>query len=311
MRAEPVVEVAGLVKRYAGRAVVDGVDLQADAGTVTAVLGPNGAGKTTTLEVVEGLRRPDAGWVRVLGVDPATTGPAGAALRARIGVMLQEFSGGYPGARAGEMLRHVAGLYAHPLPVDALLERLGLAEHGRTSVRRLSGGLRQRLGLAMALVGRPDLLFLDEPTAGLDPHARRAVWDLVAEVCRDGVTVLLTTHAMEEAERLADEVVILDRGRVVVRGRPADLVADGSAEVRFAGPPSLPLAALRLALPEHVTVVEAVPGRYRVSGPVDPQVVATVTAWCAGHGVLPHGLSVGQRTLEDVFLERTGRSLSA
>src|SRR3954464_7835652 len=198
MRSEPVVQVHALVKRYGTKTAVGGLAL-VGRGAVAAVLGPNGAGKTTTVETCEGYRKPDSGTVRVLGLDPVRQGRE---LHPRIGVMLQ--SGGvYSGARADEMLRHVAALHAHPLDVDALIERLGLGGCGRTAYRRLSGGQQQRLALAMAVVGRPELVFLDEPTAGLDPQARRATWDLVRDLRRDGVTVVVTTHHMDEAEQLA------------------------------------------------------------------------------------------------------------
>jgi ABC-2 type transport system ATP-binding protein len=219
--------------------------------------------------------------------------------------MLQESSGGYPGARAEEMLRHVAGLYAHPLPVDLVIERLSLAEAGRTTVRRLSGGLRQRLSLAMAVVGRPEMVFLDEPTAGLDPQSRRATWDLIRELNTDGVTVVLTTHLLDEAERLADQVAIIDRGRLVASGTPDEITGDDQ-EVRFTGRPRLDLSALREALSTEVTVAEPTPGRYVLRGAVEPQTLATVTAWCASHEVMPQQLSVGKRSLEEVFLELTG-----
>lgn len=221
MSTDPAVEVRGLVKRYGAKTAVDGLDLTVGAGTVTAVLGPNGAGKTTTVETCEGYRRADAGTVRVLGLDPVADA---ARLRPRIGVMLQ--SGGvYSGARADEMLRHMAKLHAHPLDVDSLIERLGLESCGRTTYRRLSGGQQQRLALAMAVVGRPELVFLDEPTAGLDPQARRSTWDLVRELRADGVTTVLTTHFMDEAEQLADEVAIIDAGRAVVHGTPSSSAA--------------------------------------------------------------------------------------
>jgi ABC-2 type transport system ATP-binding protein len=275
---------------------------------VTAVLGPNGAGKTTTVECVEGLRRPDAGSVQVLGLDPVADA---ANLRPRVGVMLQ--GGGLPtGARAGEVLRHVAALHADPLPPAELLDLLGLTAHARTTVRRLSGGQKQRLALAAAIVGRPELVFLDEPSAGLDPQSRLAVWGLVESLRADGVAVVLTTHLMDEAERLADHVVVVDAGRVVAAGSPAELVG-GQDTLHFGGPPGLDLAGLRAALNEDVEASEPSPGRYGVTrrdgAPLEPQVIATVTAWCAAAGVRPEGLSLGRRTLEDVFLDLTGRAL--
>jgi ABC-2 type transport system ATP-binding protein len=301
----PAVEVLDLVKRYGSRTAVDGLSLTVATGSVTAVLGPNGAGKTTTVETCEGYRRPDAGTVRVLGLDPRADGRA---LRPRVGVMLQ--SGGvYPGVKAREMLRHVARLHADPLDTDALAERLGLVDVGATTYRRLSGGQQQRLSLALAVVGRPELVFLDEPTAGLDPQARHATWDLLAELRDSGVTVVLTTHFMEEAERLADHVVVVDRGRVVAEGSPRELTASANALVRFAAPPALDLTDLAVVLPAGVTAAEPRPGRYEVAGEIGPQVLADVTAWCAARGVMPEGLALVRRSLEDVFIELTGREL--
>jgi ABC-2 type transport system ATP-binding protein len=306
MRNEPAVEVTGLVKRYGTKAAVDGLDLTVARGGITAVLGPNGAGKTTTVEMCEGYRRPDAGTVRVLGLDPVADG---ARLRPRIGVMLQ--SGGvYPGARAEEMLRHTATLHARPVDPDLLIERLGLESCGRTAYRRLSGGQQQRLALAMAVVGRPELVFLDEPTAGLDPQARHATWDLVRELRADGVTTVLTTHFMDEAEQLADQVVIIDGGRAIARGTPDELCRGGAENtLRFSGRPGLDLVSLLNALPADTAAAELTPGNYRIEGKVDPQLLATVTSWCAQHGVLADRLSVERRTLEDVFLELTGKEL--
>jgi ABC-2 type transport system ATP-binding protein len=306
--ADPVVEVRGLVKRYGAKTAVDGLDLVVRAGTVTAVLGPNGAGKTTTVETCEGYRRPDAGTVRVLGLDPVADA---ARLRPRIGVMLQ--SGGvYSGARAEEMLRHMARLHARPLDVDALIERLGLGSCGRTAYRRLSGGQQQRLALALAVVGRPELLFLDEPTAGLDPQARRSTWDLVRELRADGVGVVLTTHFMDEAEELADDVVIIDAGRVIAQGSPEALCRGGAENtLRFTGRPGLDLGSLLKALPDGTEAVELTHGMYRIAGTVDPQLLATVASWCAQHGVMADGIAVERHTLEDVFLELTGKELRA
>ncbi|GLZ36982.1 ABC transporter ATP-binding protein [Actinokineospora sp. NBRC 105648] len=303
----PAVEVSDLVFSYGSTTAVDGVDLRLERGAVLALLGPNGAGKTTTVEVCEGFLRPRAGLVRVLGLDPVADG---AHLRPRIGVMPQG-GGAYPGVRAAEMLRLVAACAANPLDPAWLIDVLGLAGSARTPYKRLSGGQQQRLSLACALVGRPELVFLDEPTAGMDPQARRLVWDLVGALRADGVSVLLTTHLMEEAEALADHVVIIDHGRVVAEGSPTELTADrpDDQQLRFRAKSGMDTALLLAALPEGCRVSEPLPGWYLVSGTVDPQVVSTVTAWCAQQGVLAEELQVGRRSLEDVFLDLTGREL--
>jgi ABC-2 type transport system ATP-binding protein len=305
-RPEAAVEVRDLVKSYGSVEAVRGLCLRAERGAVTALLGPNGAGKTTTVEICEGYRRADAGWVRVLGLDPRVSERA---LKPRIGVMLQ--SGGfYPGARAGEMLQHIASLSRNPLDQEVLMDRLGLTSVRRTPCRRLSGGERQRLALALAIVGRPEVVFLDEPTAGLDVQARRATWELITELRAAGVGVLLTTHAMDEAERLADHVVIVDEGKVVADGSPRELTSGAAAgQLRFSAPPGLDLQQLLSALPPGTTAAEQPRGSYLVRGDVDPALLASVTAWCAAHGVLAGNVQVEQRTLEDVFLELTGAEL--
>jgi ABC-2 type transport system ATP-binding protein len=304
---DPVVEVSGLVKRYGSTVAVNGLDLRMERGSVLALLGPNGAGKTTTVEACEGFLRADEGKVRVLGLDPVRDG---AALRARIGVMPQG-GGAYPGVRAGEMLRLVATCAANPLDPAWLLNMLGLTGVDRTPYKRLSGGQQQRLSLACALVGRPELVFLDEPTAGMDPQARRLVWELVTALRNDGVGVLLTTHLMDEAETLADQVVIIDGGKVVACGSPHQLTSTeaGDQQLRFRARSGLDTKLLVAALPEGCVVDEVGPGSYVVAGRVDPQVVSTVTAWCAQQGVLAEELRVARRSLEDVFLELTGREL--
>ncbi|MGH3355022.1 MAG: ABC transporter ATP-binding protein [Nocardioidaceae bacterium] len=304
--SQPVVEVDDLVMRYGATTAVDGLSITIDAGTITAVLGPNGAGKTTVLETCEGYRRPHEGRVRVLGLDPVRDRRQ---VLPRIGVMLQS-GGAWSGVRAHEMLRHIAALHAHPLDVGMLVERLGLGACGRTPYRRLSGGQRQRLSLAMALVGRPEVVFVDEPTAGLDPQARRATWELLEEVRRDGVTVVLTTHFMDEAERLADHVFVIDHGRLLATGTPRDLTrAQEQTSLSFQASPGLDLASLTHALHDRCVVTEDPAGHYLVTGPVGPRELATVTSWCSEHEVMPAGLSIGRRTLEDVFLELTGRDL--
>ncbi len=293
--------------RYGGTVAVDRLELTVEAHTITAVLGPNGAGKTTTLETCEGYRKPQRGTVRILGLDPVTQRRE---LLPRIGVMLQS-GGAWSGVRAVEMLRHIAKLHAHPLDVAMLVDRLGLDECGRTPYRRLSGGQQQRLGLAMAVVGRPELVFVDEPTAGLDPAIRRTTWDLLEELRTDGVTVVLTTHYMDEAERLADRVHILDRGRLVASGSPLELTRGGTVTtirlvVTEPFPPGAP-ASLTAALGPATEVTQLDAQSLLVTGPADASTLAKVSRWCEEHSVLPQSLTLGQRNLEDVFLELTRR----
>jgi ABC-2 type transport system ATP-binding protein len=220
---DSAVRVAGLVVKFGRRAVLDGLALEAKTGALTAVLGPNGAGKTTLIRCCTDLVRPSQGTVRVLGLAPGSRMLAG-----RIGLMPQS-AGSWSGIKAIELLHYLAGLYANPLPVPELVERLGLSDCAKTPYRRLSGGQQQAVNLAGALIGRPELIFLDEPTAGMDPHARRATWLLLRELRANGVTMLLTTHAMDEAEALADQVFIVDRGRVVISGTVRQLTKSGES----------------------------------------------------------------------------------
>jgi len=300
------VRLRGLSKRYGSTVAVSDLDLDVHSAEVFALLGPNGAGKTTTVEMCEGFVRPDAGSIEVLGLNPVTDN---AQLRPRIGVMLQG-GGGYPAARAGEMLNLVAAYSANPLDPAWLLDTLGLTDAARTTYRRLSGGQQQRLSLACAIVGRPELVFLDEPTAGMDAHARLVVWELIDGLRRDGVTVVLTTHQLKEAEELADRIMIIDRGSAVASGTPAELMRDGAEDqLRFSAPRRLDLSLLISALPEGYRASERVPGEYLVEGKIDPQVLSTVTSWCARLNILTTDLRVEQRSLEDVFLDLTGREL--
>ncbi|MCE0539451.1 ABC transporter ATP-binding protein [Kineosporia rhizophila] len=306
------VEVSALVKRYGTKVAVDGASFTAAAGAVTAVLGLNGAGKTSTIECCEGLRRPDGGSVRVLGRDPVTDG---AWLRPRVGVMLQD--GGMPqAARAGDVLELAAAMYARPHPVKDLVETLDLGSRLRTPVRRLSGGERQRLALAVALVGRPDVAFLDEPTAGLDPQARIAVWELIGRLRRSGVAVVLTTHLLDEAERLADHVVLMAEGRVVAAGTPGELTGGTERTLSFGAPAGLDLTELAPLLSAGIAATEVRPGHYVVANRTPeahllPGDVAATTAWCARLGIMPEGLVLGRRSLEDVFLEIAARRSGA
>jgi ABC-2 type transport system ATP-binding protein len=221
--------------------------------------------------------------------------------------MLQ--AGGVPPAvRCGEWLRLMSRFHAHPLDPAALLERLGLTGHARTPYRRLSGGQQQRVSLASAVIGRPELVFLDEPTAGLDPQARHACWELVDDLRACGVSVVLTTHHMDEAEKLSDRVVIIDHGKVVAEGTPSSLTG-AERQLRFRARPGLTLDELLTALPSGSAAKESPSGHYIIEGQVGPELLATVTAWCAAEGVTADDLSIERRTLEDVFLELTGREL--
>ncbi len=294
--------------RYAGKVAVDHLDLTVERHTITAVLGPNGAGKTTTLETCEGYRKPQQGTVSVLGLDPQRQRRD---LLPRIGVMLQD-GGAWSGVRAAEMLAHIARLHAHPLDVDLLGERLGLGDCGRTPYRRLSGGQQQRLKLAMAVVGRPELVFVDEPTAGMDPAARRTTWELLQEMRTDGVTVVLTTHHMDEAEHLADHIHIIDHGRMLASGTPLALTRGGTSTIRLVVTQPFPDGApesLQQSLGHRLDVRTISDVSLLITGAADSTTLAVVSAWCEQQGVLPESLSLGQRNLEDVFLELTGREL--
>ncbi len=296
----PTVEVNDLVVRYGDLTAVDGVSFTAEAGAVTVVLGPNGAGKTTTIETIEGYRRPAAGSVRVFGLDPVVHHRQ---LVERVGVMLQE-GGVHPGVRASEALRLYASFYASPLDPESLLERVGLGGRRRATWRQLSGGERQRLSLALSLVGRPQVVFLDEPTSGVDVGGRQVIRSIVGELRDSGAAVVLTTHELDEAERLADRVVIVDRGRVVGTGTPAELMAsEPSNEIRFGAPAGLDAAALGRAI--GAAVAEIAPGEYRIAAAPTPATVAAVTAWLAEHDLPLTDLRAGRHRLEDVFLRLT------
>jgi len=280
---------------------VDGVSLRANAGEITALLGPNGAGKTTTLEAAEGYRRSDRGRIEILGLDPIRDRSA---LSPRVGVMLQR-GGVYPSMGAVDVLRLFASYYPGAEQPESLLDRVGLS--GRvvqTPWRRLSGGEQQRVSLALALVGRPAVVFLDEPTAGVDPQARQLVRAVIAELRERGVCVVLTTHELEEVERLADQVTIIDRGRVLAAGTPQELMRGDGASVLFAAAPGLDLVALSGALGAEVT--EASPGEYVVAATSSPKLVAALTQWLADRDIELDDLRAGRQRLEDVFLRLTG-----
>lgn len=313
--AVPVVRCDDLVVRYGPRTAVDRVSFAAGRGEVLCILGPNGAGKTSTVECLEGYRRPAAGVVRVLGLDPVADHGS---LVSQIGVMLQR-GGVYPMLPPRRALRLFASYYDNPEDPEILLDLVRLRPVARTPWRRLSGGEQARLSLALALVGRPDVLLLDEPTAGVDPEGRLAVRELIRAARDRGACVLLTTHELNEAERLADRVLVLARGSVVAEGSPASLMGEPGTtrEVAFGAPPGLDLEALRSVIGRGVTVTEEEPGRYRVEAPVFPEaatgetvapditsgaLAAAVTSWLAERDVAFRDLRVG-RSLEDAYLD--------
>ncbi|HVC72015.1 MAG TPA: ABC transporter ATP-binding protein [Acidimicrobiales bacterium] len=304
----PAIDCRDLVVRYGTRTAVDGLSLQAERGRVLALLGPNGAGKTSTVETLEGYRRPAAGTVRVLGLDP---GREHRALAARMGVMLQR-GGVYPVMGPRRALRLFARYYPEPEDPDGLLELVGLTSVAGTPWRRLSGGEQQRLSLALALVGRPEVVFLDEPTAGVDPEGRLAIRQVISELRRRGVCVVLTTHELPEAERLADEVVILAEGRAVARGTVAELAASGSAPaIRFGAPAGVDTASLARAVGAAAAdLVEERPGEYALAGAPSAGRVAALAAWLDEHDLPLGELRTGGGSLEEAYLEamKTRRS---
>ena len=296
---DDVIHVEGLHKSYRDVEAVAGIDLTVRRGEVFALLGPNGAGKTTTVEILEGYRNRDAGAVTVLGVDPARID---AKWRERVGIVLQS-TGAFDNLSVAELVHHVSHFYPNPLDPDAVIESVGLGEKRDALGRQLSGGQRRRLDVAMGIVGNPELVFLDEPTTGLDPQARRHAWALVQQMTERGTTVLLTTHYLEEAEVLADRVAVIARGRIVAEGTPRELGgrAEATAAVTFVlrGP----LQRLEPpAFPDTTVVVEG--GglvRYETNNPTE--LVVALHAWVGGE--LPE-LVIARPTLEDVYLRLVG-----
>lgn len=299
-RLNSAAEVRNLVITYGTRRAVNGLDLTVPPASITALLGPNGAGKSSTIAALAGLIRPAAGTVRVLGGTPGER-----AARDHVGVMLQD--DGLPtGAHGAEMVRHVAALRGRPESAEPLIDALQLDRLGRTTIRRLSGGERRRVSLACALVGTPELVLLDEPTAGLDHDGRGVVAGLVRQLRHDGVAVLLSTHLLDEAEQLADQVTVIAHGRAVATGSVESLTADSEERIDFTARAHLDIEALTRALPSNCRVEERSPGDYRVWGSADPQTLATVSAWCAQHGVTPTRIHAGRESLADAYQRLTG-----
>jgi ABC-2 type transport system ATP-binding protein len=303
-------------KRYGTRVILAGLTFDVRRGELFALLGPNGAGKTTTVEILEGYRRVDGGSVRVLGLDPVRDG---ARLRPRIGLMLQE--GGIDSRTTPrEALRLYARFYRDPEDPDRLLELVDLTQAAGTRFRRLSGGEKQRLGLALALIGRPEFLVLDEPTAGMDPAAKQATRDRIAALRAAGTTILLTTHELGDVERLADRVAVLDRGRLVALGTPAELTGTGAPRVRFRLSRALDdreaaaLAALLVRDGTGIVTASGAGAQYELEGlaePADPALVAALASWCAQREILLTELRLGAASLEERYLELVGEDVAA
>jgi ABC-2 type transport system ATP-binding protein len=306
---QPAISVSGLVVRYGEVTAVDGIGLEAQPGQVLALLGRNGAGKTSAVEAMEGYRTQAEGRIEVLGLDPRRPDQHRRLTR-RMGVMLQR-GGVYPAMNPAEALHLFSRYYDDPVDPAELIERLDLGDVTGTPWRRLSGGEQQRLSLALALVGRPDVVFLDEPTAGVDPRGRLAIREEIAALRAAGVCVLLTTHELPEAERLADRIVIIEKGQVVAAGTPAELTAAGPGDVEkihFGAPPGLDTAGLGIAL--KATVREESSGEYCVDATGTPALVASLTAWLAERDLPLTDLRVSRPRLEDVFLQLTASGSS-
>ena len=298
-----VIEVTGLTKRYGGQPVVDGISFRVNKGEIFGILGPNGAGKTTAVECLEGLRKRDGGHVRILGLDPRTDGHR---LHQRIGVQLQETQL-QEKLKVREALELYASFYPDPADWRELLERWGLTGKSNTTFAKLSGGQKQRLFIALALVGNPEVVFLDELTAGLDPGARRATWDLISQVRAQGVTVVLVSHFMDEVEELCDRVAILERGRIAALDTPAGLVDRAGGEYRMRFRPTAPLDEQSLAALPGVVSVTRRGAQVDVSGTGD--FASAVTAELARRQVVVADLRIEGRSLDSAYVALTGRTM--
>lgn len=292
-----------VIKTYGDVNAVNGLSFRANYGEILCLLGPNGAGKTTTIEMCEGFKKPTSGRIEVLGFDPARNPDA---VRSRIGIMLQG-GGSYSGIKVKEMLELSASYNENPLDPEWLLDTLGLRAVAKNTYRRLSGGQQQRLSLSLAIIGRPELVFLDEPTAGMDAQSRLAVWDLIRSLRADGVTVILTTHLMDEAEALSDRVVIIDHGQLVASGTAASLTeSTDMPQLNFDTATPVDLDVLR----EAGIAAEAIrPLHYRLTSEVSPAAIAELATGLAAQNVTLRNLHTSHRNLEEVFLDLTGREM--
>jgi ABC-2 type transport system ATP-binding protein len=293
------VEVEGLTVRHGSTVAVDNVSFTARSGRVTAIVGPNGAGKTSTIEVCEGFSRATSGSVRVLGLDPQKQRSQ---LNRRIGVMLQD-GGIYPTARVGELIRHYCTLFGNQRSSTELLDLVGLNHVVDTTYRRLSGGEKQRLSLALALANYPEVVFLDEPTSGIDVHGRDLIRGIIQQLRDRGCCVIIATHELDEAERFADDIIVFHQSKIVASGTLDDLRA-GHQEIRFRTNMSIEIASLAQHLGFNVRMVDR--ERYIIDGTSSPEVIVALTGWAKDHGVSIVDVAAGSRRLDDVFRQLTG-----
>jgi ABC-2 type transport system ATP-binding protein len=301
-----VIEVKGLKKYYGDTKAIDGISFEVQQGEVFGFLGPNGAGKTTTIEIIEGYRKADEGHARVMGLDP---GKKGHDIKERIGIMLQE-TALYENLRVVELLQLFASYYQHPVDIDRLLEMIGLEEKRRSFVRELSGGQRQRVVFVLSLINDPELLFLDEPTAGLDPQSRRAIWNWIGRAKEEGKTIFLTTHYIEETEALCDRVAIIDHGKIIALDTPKRLMANADAEQKIAFLIDGHIDTTGLErLPGVSQVLEEGQGEYSLYAAEVQPVLKSLILQAESNGFALRGLTIEGATLEDVFIQLTGRRI--
>jgi ABC-2 type transport system ATP-binding protein len=303
-----IIQVEGLKKHYGDVKAVDGIRFDVQSGEVFGFLGPNGAGKTTTIEIIEGYRKADEGKVTVLGLDPDRNGHE---IKERIGIMLQE-TALYENLRVVELLQLFASYYQNPVETDRLLEMIGLEEKRRSFIRELSGGQRQRVVFVLSLINDPELLFLDEPTAGLDPQSRRAIWNWIGRAKEEGKTIFLTTHYIEETEALCDRVAIIDHGKIIALDTPKRLMANADAEqkIAFVIDGHIDMAGLE-RMPGVSRVLDEGHGEYTLYAPEVQPVLKSLILQTESNGFSLRGLTVEGATLEDVFIQLTGRRIRA
>lgn len=297
--------VENLTKSYKKKIVIDKLNFHANEGEILAILGPNGAGKTTTLACIQGLEKITSGNVALLNLDPSKYNPQ---LKTQVGVVLQD--GGLPqNIKPLNFLNYLAKFYPNAQKNSALINKLEIKKFKNTTIRRLSGGEKQKVSLAAALLANPKILFLDEPSAGLDPQTKHIVWEIISQLRKQKVTIILTTHLMEEAEILADKVCIMNHGKIIAQGCPTEIIQKitGKKMITFSGPNNLPIHNLQKLLQKHL-VKEKTPGKYQITGEIDLLSLKKTAHWCESNHPKVNDLGMKTHNLEDVFLQLTGKT---